>query len=56
MFISRTPDEIFSLAVSAVAVSFFDNLTCSSIKEIAISASVSEKQLHSWKNRLKEEL
>ena len=55
MFISRTPDEIFSLAVSAVAVSFFDNLTCSSIKEIAISASVSEKQLHSWKNRLKEE-
>lgn len=55
MFISRTSDEIFNLAVSAVAVSLFDNLTCSSIKEIAEKASVSEKTLHSWKNRLKEE-
>ena len=55
MFISRTSDEIFSLAVSAVAVSLFDNFKCRTIKEIAEKASVSEKTLHSWKNRLKEE-
>ena len=56
MYVRRSPNEIFSLAVLAVRVSpFFDNLTCSSIKEIAINASVSEKQLHSSKNRLKEE-
>ena len=55
VYIYRTPNEIFNLAVSAVAVSLFDNFNCKSIKEIAKASSVSEKTLHSWKNRLKEE-
>jgi len=55
MYIRRTPEEIFNVAVLAVGLPLFDNLECRTIKEIAERASVSRKQLHLWKKRLKEE-
>jgi len=55
MYISRTAEVIFKLAVKATAVSLFDNLNGMTIKGISEREKVSEKQLHLWKNKLKEE-
>jgi transposase-like protein len=52
MYINRSAEEIFRLAVLAAAIQFFDNFIEKTIKEIAEQFSVSEKQLHFWKNLL----
>ena len=55
MYIKRDPKQIFRLAVLALAISFFEKLIKKSIKEVAEENGVSEKQLHIWKERLKQE-
>ena len=55
MFVTRAPEEKFKLSVLAVALPLIDKLECRTIKGIAEKSSVSEKQLHLWKNKLKEE-
>ena len=51
MYINRTAEEIFKLAVIALSAKFFDNSGIS-VKKLATDAKVSEKQLHFWKSLL----
>ena len=55
MYIKRDPKQILRLAVLALAIVFFENLIKKSIKEVAEENGVSEKQLHFWKAKLREE-
>ena len=52
MYINRTAEEIFRLAALAAVIQFFDNFIEKTIKDVAEQFSVSEKQLHFWKNLL----
>ena len=54
MYIARSAEEIVKLAILAAAIQFFDNCIEKTIKEVAEEFSVSEKQLHYWKNLLVE--
>lgn len=54
MYINRSAEEIFRLAVVALSARFLDNLGIS-VKKIASDAKVSEKQLHFWKSLLARE-
>ena len=55
MYLYYSPEEKFKLSVLAVGLPFFDKLKERTIKGIAEIGNVSEKQLHQWKNKLKEE-
>lgn len=52
MYIYRQEEDIFKLAALAAANKFFENLITVSIKEIAEQHSVSESQVHFWKDLL----
>lgn len=55
MYIARAPEEKFKLAVLAIGLPLFDKLEERTVRGIARNSSVSAKQLHFWKNKLKEE-
>jgi transposase InsO family protein len=55
MYVTRMPELKYQAAVLAEAIPFIDNLKCRTIKDLARSLCVSEKQLHRWKSLLREE-
>jgi len=55
MYVTRTPEKIYQTAVLAEAIPFIDNSKGWTIKGLAASRGVSEKQVHRWKALLREE-